>query len=153
MDGLKLHFTIPDNVARQLDRSSKDLLRVLQGVLTESASRVRDTARENIKNPPKSGRLYKRGKKQHQASAPGESPATDFGRLAGSLMFDVRYDGLGASVGSDLQSEDGKHPIAQYLEIGTPKGQMKPRPYLLPALEEHEHNINNDIYNAIRSVL
>src|SRR5262249_11828046 len=34
---------------------------------------------------PKRGRIYKRGRKTHQASAPGEAPAIDFGGLVNSI--------------------------------------------------------------------
>lgn len=34
---------------------------------------------------PKSGRVYKRGKRKHRASAPGETPAIDTGNLINSI--------------------------------------------------------------------
>jgi len=39
-------------------------------------------------NEPKSGRSYRRGNNYHQASAPGQSPAIDYGVLANSIQHE-----------------------------------------------------------------
>lgn len=46
--------------------------------------------RAGIMRGPKSGHVYAKSspKRQHRASAPGEYPATDTGRLAGSLGYE-----------------------------------------------------------------
>lgn len=141
-----IKFSVPDNLAREMDRAGHNVLRLLQGVLTKSAIRVRDTAKKKIKAPPKTGRMYKRGKKQHQASAPGEAPATDRGHLASSITFNVQYDRLGADIGSDL-------PYADILELGSDKGMIAARPYLRPSLYDNEQKIFDDVNNVLRGVL
>lgn len=47
--------------------------------------------RSNLLRGAKSGTVYRKSnpKRVHQASAPGQFPATDTGRLAGSLGFEV----------------------------------------------------------------
>lgn len=71
------------------------------------------------------GRQYGR----HTASAPGQPPATDTGRLAASIREELRSDskGLVEVIGSDVI-------YAKPLERGTRK--MAPRPFLRPALRK-----------------
>lgn len=142
---LRLDFKIPDDMARKFNEAGPKVLRALQGVLTKSAIRIRDDAKLLIKKGPKTGRIYSRkGGIQHRASAPGEAPATDHGDLIRSILFDVRYDGLGASVGSDL-------PYSLFLEEGTTR--IKPRPFMAPALEKNNDRIETDILEALKGVL
>lgn len=73
---------------------------------------------------PGSGRLYHRGKTvEHRASAPGEPPAPDTGRLRGSISTEV-IRGLDEVVGFVAVNTE----YAAHLELGTER--MKPRPYL-----------------------
>ncbi len=142
---IRLDFKIPDDMARKFDKAGPQVLRALQGVLTKSAIRIRDTAKLKIKAGPKTGREYRRkGGIRHRASAPGQAPATDHGDLARSLLFDVRYDGLGASVGTDLL-------YGGFLEEGTKK--MSARPFMAPSLEKNNERIENDILEALKGVL
>jgi hypothetical protein len=75
------------------------------------------------------GRVYRLSnpKRTHQASAPGESPATDLGRLRASINYAIAVDSIGlySWVGTNVS-------YAGYLERGTSR--MAPRPYLRPAL-------------------
>jgi HK97 gp10 family phage protein len=63
----------------------------------------------------------------HQASAPGQPPATDTGRLLNSIGHTVGSDadGLYADVSARVA-------YAVFLELGT--RYMAPRPFLRPAL-------------------
>jgi HK97 gp10 family phage protein len=105
---------------------------------------VQDTATNSIKGGGKSGKAYKRGKKSHIASAPGEAPAADKGRLDNSIMALKSIDGDGWLVGTALKY--GKH-----LEFGTKD--IKPRPWLIPALEANRNAIENNIKSAIKATL
>lgn len=76
----------------------------------------------------KNGKLYSFGKRvTHVASAPGTPPATDTGRLLGSVYH---------SIGEDAQGQVAKVGYGAfygiYLELGT--RYMAPRPALRPAL-------------------
>lgn len=74
----------------------------------------------------KSGALYPRGKTaEHQASAPGESPAVDYGVLIGSIQSQMVRDDLG------LVAEGTEYAAA--LEYGTVR--MAPRPHMAPAAD------------------
>jgi len=73
------------------------------------------------------GRTYRRGRgRTHRASAPGEYPATDSGRLANSIAYQMHGPREG-SVFSDLE-------YARYLTEGT--AHMEARRMLADALTE-----------------
>jgi len=82
--------------------------------------------RRAIQGPPKTGKIYTiaNGKK-HQASAPGQAPATDDGGLVTSTDIS-RIDSMTWAIGSRLD-------YAFYLEFGTMK--IEPRPSWVPAAE------------------
>jgi hypothetical protein len=70
------------------------------------------------------GRVYG----HHTASAPGQPPATDTGRLAASIVEELGRDehGLVERIGTDVD-------YALPLELGTRN--MEPRPFLRPGLQ------------------
>lgn len=94
---------------------------------------------------PKSGRVYKRGRRRrgaatagkrrtkprlHRASAPGEAPARDTGTLANAVGI--------RQIGNMSWEVYVKQPASKYaaaLEFGSPRRRLAPRPYMRPALE------------------
>lgn len=89
-----------------------------------------------------------RGNKFHRASAPGESPAVDTGRLVASINHRLSADRLQAFVGvMDLTLVK----YAKLLEYGTYT--MSARPWLTPAVERNRKavitRINKGIERAI----
>ncbi len=93
-----------------------------------TAQAVRTNAVRSIQRGPATGETYEKYKprRTHTASAPGEAPQTDTGRLASSVS--VRESGnLAAYVFTPL--EYGKH-----LEFGT--RHIAARPWLFPAMEK-----------------
>ena len=75
---------------------------------------------------PGTGRIYGR----HQASAPGDPPAVDTGRLRNSIAHTrPQWNGweVSAEVGTNVE-------YAAALEFGTSR--ILPRPYMRPALEK-----------------
>ena len=104
---------------------TQELVGKVDAVCEETALRVLTGAQEAIRNPPKTGRIYKYGKVSHQASAPGEAPATDTGALAANAKTEQQKPAMWEI----LFFQD----YAAALEFGTPK--MLPRPYLRPAVE------------------
>ena len=113
----------------------KDALRRLGDVIVQQVDEeVESTAFEyeaNVKlaiqTGPHTGRVYKRGGVTHQASAPGQPPASDTGALSGSIYTEP--DAEGWVVGSRLA-------YAAYLEYGTRK--MASRPVWTPEAEKIE---------------
>ena len=100
-----------------------------------------DTKREiaDRMSDAKSGRIYKRGQKIHQASAPGEAPAIDTGLLANSIQV-TDYGRLGAMVYTNTE-------YAEVLELGGRR--ILPRPYMRPAVE----NIAPKFLEATRQLI
>lgn len=79
----------------------------------------------------------------HQASAPGQAPMSDTGRLASSIEFD-QIGPLTATVGSNLI-------YAKWLEYGTRK--MAPRPFFRPAVERMRKDFSKRLEAAISGAL
>jgi HK97 gp10 family phage protein len=88
---------------------------------------VRNRAVERIQKGPKTGRIYRRGSISHQASAPGEAPATDTGKLASSAEWEVDETSLWAVISFSAF-------YARMLEFGTRF--IRPRPFIFPTLDE-----------------
>ena len=114
--------------------------------LAAGAMLIRNTIIESMREK-KHGLLYKRGKKFHQASAPGEAPAIDRGEGVRSITFDVRPWEI--EIGTD-----GGAPYLAMLEGGTAKlfenvglvGELiEQRPWLGPAVEKHHKEIIYDV--------
>ena len=87
-----------------------------------------DTRREinDRMSDSKSGRIYKRSEKIHQASAPGQAPAIDTGLLANSIQARA-YGRDGAMIYTNTE-------YAEVLELGGKH--ILPRPFMRPAVEK-----------------
>ena len=87
--------------------ADRELMAIVQG----TAQNVRTHAIKSIQRGTKSGVTYekKSPKRTHTASAPGEAPATDTGRLAGSIRADI--EGKSAEVSANTE-------YAPWLEFG-----------------------------------
>lgn len=103
---------------------------------------VANDARRSVARGPKTGRMYVRRGVAHQASAPGEPPATDTGRLVTSIVSDVERDGR-----SVVGIVEARTEYAVHLEYGTRN--MAPRPFMLPALERNRARIAALVAQAI----
>lgn len=102
-----------------------DISRQLGLIVNAAALESVNDVKKAIQGPPKTGRKYQRGTVVHQASAPGQAPATDTGFLVSSIYNEDRGY-LSKAIGSRL-------PYAFYLEFGTRK--IAPRPSWVPAVE------------------
>lgn len=116
---------------------------VAQGVL-RAAESVRTEAINLILDTPKTGRLYVRRTVTHQASAPGEPPASDTGTLVNRINVKPNLTKLSATV-------EANTAYAAYLEFGTAR--MAERPFMRPALAARRGQIEADIAAAVRAAL
>jgi phage gpG-like protein len=124
MDGLSELVTQLQSMSSQSD----DVVSETVGLL------ARDTeayAKDSLKDPNKTGRIYTRGSVTHQASDAYQAPANDTGTLYGRIQSELptpllAYVGTGLKYGAHL--EFGTHTA----DGGT---KMLPRPWLLPAFE------------------
>ena len=105
----------------------QQMAREIDEVCERTALDIQARAQMAIMNPPKSGRIYRRGNVAHQASAPGEAPATDTGNLVNSAYT--------KKLGQADYETGFTAEYAAHLEFGTPNAHIAPRPYLRPAVE------------------
>jgi HK97 gp10 family phage protein len=108
-----------------------------------SAQQIRTEAIKSIQNGQKTGRLYKRRTVSHRASAPGEAPASDTGRLVNSITAFNNGGGEAMTIAGR-----GTVIYAAMLEFGTSK--MGARPFMLPALEKSKAWITARLQDALR---
>ena len=111
-----------------LRRASGEIKQAVSRAVVGTALELQGNIKTSIARGPASGRTYEKysPRRTHTASAPGQPPMTDTGRLVNSIEFDKLGD-LTATVGSKLA-------YAPYLEYGTSR--MAARPFFRPAIEE-----------------
>ena len=113
-----VEFNRLPEIARRLPQEVRD---VIQETILEIETDIKAEMAE-----PKSGALYPRGLKgEHQASAPGQAPAVDYGILINSVQTTMVRDDLG------LVYEGTEY--AEVLEYGSVH--MAPRPHMTPAAD------------------
>ena len=100
----------------------------------------------------------KKGKSSfHRPSAPYYPPNIEEGHLKASISHTVKVSGLSVNgfVGSDidkLKAKVGAGTDVQYgfyLEVGVPEINLKPRPWLRPALRQSEKGILNILRGGV----
>ena len=140
----------------------------IKKVVARRAVEVETDAKRSVQGGGKTGRVYvksaiKRGRGKnrkvvghnfHRASAPGEAPATDTGRLVSNISTLVTLDGMEAEIGvfGKIVDDDGEsRNYARDLEFGTTK--MAARPFLQPALEKNKEKIIRTVNDAIKKGL
>ena len=114
-------------VLAALERWSEDAKSRLADAINATGLEVRGEIVRAYQRGAASGRVYRKYKpnRTHRASAPGEPPATDTGRIASSVTF-AQSDRFAGTVGSVVA-------YAAYLEFGTLR--IAKRPAWLPAIE------------------
>lgn len=117
-----------DELQRAMRKASKEAKARVARVVTSTAINLRADVVKRIQRGPASGAVYIKTNpnRTHTASAPGQSPASDTGRLANSIEFD-QVNVMTATVGSKLV-------YAAALEFGTEH--IEPRPAWVPAVEK-----------------
>ena len=127
-------------MARLQEAGSEARTRV-SAIVRETAFDVQADAVESIQRGDKTGIVYTKSNptRTHQASAPGEAPASDTGILAGSIdtqkVADLTYE-----VGTNLH-------YGALLEFGTLK--IAERPWLRPAVDRNRE----EFFTRLRAAL
>ena len=104
-----------------------DMAPAARRIVQTTIRRIEARAKNSLSGP-RSGRLYQRGATGnivHQASAPGEAPATDIGNLANSIGARM----LGQTEGEVTVGAE----YAAVLELGGRR--IAPRPFFAPAVK------------------
>lgn len=104
-------------------------------------------AKKSILQGGKTGRIYRRGTVIHRASAPGQAPASDTGRLVNSIASYLERGALYAVVTAGR----GLAKYARALEYGTVK--MAARPFFIPAVEKSRAWIGKRLSSAIERAI
>lgn len=131
LDALRKMEGVFDNEVKAQSRALRAAALVLEREIKIELSR------------PGGGRFYKRGKRgrMHQASAPGQPPAVDTGRLRNSIGHQFNADFTKVRVGSGVK-------YAALLEYGTIK--MAPRPFMRAALERAKKQMTDEVVSELR---
>ncbi len=140
---MKVEFEIIGipGLQKQLKEYGEEMRKEIAREVRRSTLRVSNAAIKRIQTGPASGRTYEKysPRRTHKASAKGEPPMTDTGRLASSV--ETRVDGLTGYIFTRL--DYGKH-----LEFGTKN--IDPRPWLNPSIEEERPKFINAIKGLLR---
>lgn len=161
--GIQLNW----EVSVQVDKSAlikKATRNALKKAIRQTAENIKKDMASSIENGPKTGRIYRResqvsfttrsgkqvsfiaykgSKTEHQASAPGEAPATDTGNLVGSIeVFTGNIDNLEAEVRTNAE-------YAMNLEVGT--AHIEPRPFMVPAVRRNEQPFRETVKAIVKS--
>ncbi len=109
-----------------IPRAMRQYPAAIRSALIDIGLKNEGTARAMILAKNKTGRIYNvviRGKRvKHQSSAPGQAPANMTGDLQESLGFQV--------AGSSWLLFGAGTAYSRALELGNPKGNLEPRPFL-----------------------
>lgn len=109
--------------------------RGLRALTLDGAALIQNAMRES----PRGGRQYGR----HTASAPGEAPAPDTGRLLGAVFGGQTFKVPDAVVGRIAVNTE----YAAHLELGTEK--MAPRPFIVSTVRENWEGRLMPIFTAM----
>jgi len=156
-----------DSIAQGSERVKQAVADEINKAVYASAQKVSTEAKKSILDGNKSGRIDNRRRSGsvigtavnfnngvvaaegsfrggfHRASAPGEAPASDTGRLVNSINSYAVGNGEAISVAGR-----GTVKYATMLEFGTSK--MAARPFMFPALEKSKAWISARIQDAVR---
>tara|TARA_R110001599_G_scaffold34315_1_gene109970 strand:- start:38 stop:487 length:450 start_codon:yes stop_codon:yes gene_type:complete len=125
----------------QLDRLAKDMELPFQEVVKGGGQLIRGEAIKSIQTGAKSGVMYQKynPRREHRASAPGQSPASDTGNLVSKIT--VKQKSL------NVVHVESNADYSAFLEYGTSK--MEARPFMLPAFEKSKKPILNAVFNRV----
>jgi HK97 gp10 family phage protein len=137
---IDLRISISKDDAKRLENATDKAIEAIGRVIEAFVIRIDREIKISIDRGPKSGRIY--GK--HQASAPGQPPATDSGGLVKSISWRTFNRGLSAETGSNIF-------YAPFLEDGTSK--MDPRPWLRPAYEKYADDVVDEVTDVLKTFL
>lgn len=132
-----------DKLMRDLSNLSRNAKRRVADALESSAAEMFNHAVVNIQKNSGTGRKYKRGKRTHVASSPGEYPNSDSGELVRSGFWEKRGE-LTAVWGFAA-----KHALP--LEVGTSK--MAARPIARPTFNALYSRASDRVMAAVAAVV
>ena len=133
-----------DNVLKRLGAYEQAIVDEARNIVQRTAVSIHGDAVKSIQRGRKSGRIYLKTQAgiPHQASAPGEAPATDTGALVSSLQL------KGAGTSTMYVYTNLKY--APFLEFGTSR--LAPRPFMRPALQSNRPKFERAMQDLLKTV-
>lgn len=133
-----------EELARALRRLDEDARKEVKKAVDATGLSLRGEIVKKYQRGPATGEIYEKfnPRRTHQASAPGEAPATDTGRLANSVVTssDIQ-EPLTVEVSTDVE-------YGPYLEFGTRT--IAPRPNWVPSVQDETPKYIRRVEAAIR---
>ena len=128
-------------VLSQMDKLEKDMEIPFQEIVKGGGQLIRTEAIKSIQTGAKSGVMYQKynPRREHRASAPGQSPASDTGNLVSKIIVKQKS--------SDVVHVESNADYSAFLEYGTSK--MQPRPFMFPAFEKSKKPIVDAVFKRI----
>ena len=136
-----------ENLGAASQRAQRAIVRQLNIGLLDVGHKVEKDAKDSIRGGSKSGRIYQRRTVTHRASAPGEAPANDTGRLLNGIRTKLDTIKLAVEVLAFARDKAGKVNYAYELEFGNSR--VAARPFLFPALERNKAWIRSRLEQAL----
>jgi len=134
---MKLDMSGADDLIKTLERLGSSAEDAMIDVITDLVTDTQRYSVDGINSGPASGAVYTRGSVTHQASAPGEYPMTDTGRLASNIIILLPS-------GSSIEGQVGTNiEYGTFLEFGTSR--MAARPWLLPSFEKAKVDVSKEV--------
>jgi hypothetical protein len=134
-----------EEAAAALGRLGEQITDAVKNAVHAAGYEHRNKIRLLMVNSPRTGRIYRRRRVVHRASAPGEPPAPDTGMLLGSIQITRQEDRPPfIEVGSTVV-------YARSLEFGSQ--QVAPRPAWTPAAEETRAELPRMIVEFVRRAM
>lgn len=161
---MKLDMSGADDLVKSLKRLGSDGEDAMIDVITDVVTSTQEFAVDGINSGPATGAVYdsifrtingrvvpvgpRSGNNlsaTHQASAPGEYPMSDTGRLASNIITLLPN-------GSSIEGQVGTNiEYGTFLEFGTSR--MEARPWLMPSFEKAKNDVSKKLNQAIMQSL
>tara|TARA_R100000988_G_scaffold21739_1_gene10786 strand:+ start:1816 stop:2265 length:450 start_codon:yes stop_codon:yes gene_type:complete len=140
---MKIFVDIKDfeKVQKAMDELVANVGKPFEQVLEGGGQEIRKEAVRSIQQDPKSGVIYQRynPRRRHQASAKGESPASDTGFLVSQIKVKKKN--------KDEVIVESTAPYSAFLEFGT--SEMGERPFMHPATMRAFPKIAKAVFNKV----
>tara|TARA_R100000655_G_scaffold83884_1_gene123491 strand:+ start:2047 stop:2496 length:450 start_codon:yes stop_codon:yes gene_type:complete len=130
-----------EKVQKAMDELVANVGKPFEQVLEGGGQEIRKEAVRSIQQDPKSGIIYQRynPRRRHQASAKGESPASDTGFLVSQIKVKKKN--------KDEVVVESTAPYSAFLEFGT--SEMGERPFMHPATMRAFPKIAKAVFNKV----
>lgn len=133
MTSIKIEMEGLGQLIKALEGLGVSAEQAMMETITDLVTDTHGNAITGIQGGPKTGRVYG----NHQASAPGQYPASDTGRLAGSIRMELPQAGnMTGRVGTAVA-------YGPMLEFGTSR--MAARPWLLPSFDRAKIGVEKEL--------